>query len=223
MSDDLRSRMLAAMKPTKSASSISNNAKARLHGYSLDFAKENAVTPASHYNRDFINKIKDVTVLPGFSANIASQPEKGCVATVGPEAGCKVEIIELPQAERYRKVFAYLQLRPPAFVESPRWKQCVADGSRFLAVWGEQAQALNWTSADLFGLHDPPANPHPNYNRLSRYDCTGLVWLLQGRKVTALTADTAAIQNPTTGNVTVYRRHNKPGLGPLGDSLEDLK
>ena len=29
-------------------------------------------------------------------------------------------------------------------------------------------------------LHDPPAVPHPSYSRLSRYDCTGLVWLLQG-------------------------------------------
>jgi hypothetical protein len=38
----------------------------------------------------------------------------------------------------------------------------------------------------------------------------------------ALTEATAAIEN-TTGNITVYRRYNKPGLGPLGDSLEDLK
>jgi hypothetical protein len=40
--------------------------------------------------------------------------------------------------------------------------------------------------------------------------------------VTALTADTAAIQNPPTGSITVYRRFNKPALGPLGDSLDDF-
>jgi len=28
-------------------------------------------------------------------------------------------------------------------------------------------------------------------------------------------------KNPT-GAITVYRRHNKPALGPLGDSLDDL-
>jgi hypothetical protein len=74
----------------------------------------------------------------------------------------------------------------------------------------------------LFGLAPVPDNPHPSYRRLSRYDATGLVWLLEGRPVVALTADTAAIENPT-GNITTYRKHNKPALGPLGDSLEDLK
>jgi hypothetical protein len=49
-----------------------------------------------------------------------------------------------------------------------------------------------------------------------------LCWLLEGRAVVALTETTAAIQN-TTGAITVYRRHNKPALGPLGDSLEDLE
>jgi hypothetical protein len=87
-------------------------------------------------------------------------------------------------------------------------------------VWGEQAEVLAWTSADLFGLHTPPPNPDPSYARLSRYDATGLCWLLQGRRVTALTESTAAIENPT-GNLTAYRRFNKPCYGPLGDSLED--
>jgi hypothetical protein len=44
----------------------------------------------------------------------------------------------------------------------------------------------------LFGLHTPPTNPHPSYNRLARYAYTGLIWLLQGQRVTVLT-DNAAI------------------------------
>jgi len=44
---------------------------------------------------------------------------------------------------------------------------------------------------------------------------------LRGRQVLALTESTATVENPT-GAITVYRRHNKPALGPLGDSLEDL-
>jgi hypothetical protein len=40
--------------------------------------------------------------------------------------------------------------------------------------------------------------------------------------VVALTEATAAIQN-ATGAITVYRRHNKPALGPLGDSLDDFQ
>jgi len=51
----------------------------------------------------------------------------------------------------------------------------------------------------------------------------GLIWLLGGREVVVLTEATATIRNPATGSVTVYRMHNRPALGPLGDSLEDLK
>jgi len=144
--------------------------------------------------------------------------------SVGPDSvGCKVEIVELPATGlRYRRTFAALQMKPPALVDVARWRQCVEDGKRFLAKWGEQAEALGWTSADLFGLAPVPERPHPSYRRLSRYDATRLIWLLEGRPVVALTADTAAIENPT-GNITTYRRFNKPTLGPVGDSLDDLK
>jgi len=40
----------------------------------------------------------------------------------------------------------------------------------------------------------------------------GLIWILQGRRVVALTELTAAIETPT-GNITTYRRFNKPPLG----------
>jgi hypothetical protein len=84
-------------------------------------------------------------------------------------------------------------------------------------VHPEQAEALGWTAKHLFGLHKPPNRPHPSYSRLSRYDETGLIWLLGGREVVALTEATAAIQS-STGAITTYRRHNKPALGPVGDS-----
>jgi hypothetical protein len=98
----------------------------------------------------------------------------------------------------------------------------VEDGRWFLTQWGEQAAAFGWTVRDLFGLNPIPARPMPNYRRLSRYDQTGLIWLLRGRPVAALTEATASIKNPT-GAVTIYRRHNKPALGPVGDSLDDLE
>ena len=78
-----------------------------------------------------------------------------------------------------------------------------------------------FTAQDLFGLAPVPDNPHPSYRRLSRYDCTGLCWLLNGRRVVALTEATAAIED-ATGTITTYRRHNKPALGPVGDSLDDF-
>ena len=83
-----------------------------------------------------------------------------------------------------------------------------------------QAEAFGWTERDLFGLPDVLDRPRPKYQRLSRYDQTGLVWLLQGRRVVELTKDKAVIETPT-GTVS-YRRYNKPALGPFGDSLDDF-
>jgi hypothetical protein len=119
-------------------------------------------------------------------------------------------------------VLALLEARRPELVPVDRWQQAVADGRHFLAHWGDQAQALGWTAKDLFGLLTVPEYAKPIFNRLSRYDETGLIWLLGGRRVVALTECTAAIQNPASGAVTMYRRFDKPALGPLGDSLEDF-
>jgi hypothetical protein len=39
------------------------------------------------------------------------------------------------------------------------------------------------------------ACPHPSYQRLSRYDDKGLVWVLEGKPVLAMSSSTAAIQD----------------------------
>jgi len=46
---------------------------------------------------------------------------------------------------------------------------------------------------------------------------------LRGRPVVALTTDTAAAVQKPAGAITVYRKYNKPALGPVGDSLDDLE
>jgi hypothetical protein len=121
----------------------------------------------------------------------------------------------------FAEVLGALDRRCPDYVEAEHWRQCLTGARRFLAAWGDKAAALGWTARELFGLHQPPAKPHPTYSRLSRYDATGLLWLLDGRRVIALTADTAAIESPS-GNILTYRKHRKPALGPLGDSLDDF-
>jgi hypothetical protein len=122
----------------------------------------------------------------------------------------------------YRQVFAALQLRCPEHIELFDWQRTVEDGRSFLGRWGHEAEASGWTARDLFGLHAVPDNPAPTYRRLSRYDETGLIWLLGGRQVVTLNGVAAAIKNPT-GVVTVYRKHNKPAIGPLGDTLDDFQ
>jgi len=153
-----------------------------------------------------------------------SQPTKltepGFVGSVGCSRCHVFKNSASPKLGALQNVFTVLEHRCPDHVEPDRWQQAIADGRTFLARWGDQAHALGWTAGDLFGLFSVPDHVKPSFNRLSRYDETGLIWLLDGRRVAALSEDKAAIQSPS-GNVTIYRKLNKPALGPLG--VDDLQ
>jgi hypothetical protein len=94
--------------------------------------------------------------------------------------------------------FAALEQRCPDAVPVDRWQRAVEDGRRFLGQWAEQAERLGWTPDDLFGLH--PTAP------MRRYDHMGLVWLLGGGKVVALTTDTTTIRMPSGSLLSFYRK-----------------
>jgi hypothetical protein len=110
----------------------------------------------------------------------------------------------------YERTLAALCERCPDLVEEHRWHEAITDANAFVIQWGVQAAALGWTARDLFGLANIPDRPSPNYQRLSRYDQTGLVWLLQGRRVVELTKDKAVIQT-ATGTLS-FRRRTKLAL-----------
>jgi hypothetical protein len=114
------------------------------------------------------------------------------------------ESISAPDSP-YTSTLDALRARCPDHVPADRWQQAVADSDAFLSQWAEQAHVLGWTARDLWGLHAPPQHPSPSYSRLSRYDATGLLWLLEGREVVALTDTTAAVRWPS-GNITMYYR-----------------
>ncbi len=88
----------------------------------------------------------------------------------------------------YAPALKKLRSKCPELVESYRWRQAVTDAENFLAQWGAQAHTLGWTAHELFGLHPVPTHPAPSYERLSRYDVTGLIWLLGGKPVIGLYA-----------------------------------
>lgn len=121
----------------------------------------------------------------------------------------------------YRLIFDALERRCPDFVPNNRWKRAIEDAQSFLAIWGTQADVLGWTASELFGLHPVPTKPHPSFQRLSRYDSMGLIWLLRGRPVVALMATEAAIRCPD-GAILSYRRQSNRVPGPLGDGLDDI-
>lgn len=121
----------------------------------------------------------------------------------------------------YSQALAALRAECPAYVDAADWRQAIEDGRRFVTQWGKQAEALGWAPADLFGLHSVPARPAANYRRLSRYDATGLIWLLRGRLVVALTATEAVMRCPSGANL-MYRRQSKSASEPVGDSIDDI-
>jgi hypothetical protein len=206
---DLRSRLLAAVMGNPAAQDT-RNAASRCDGVTVFNSLQNPdVTPLSSVTPELSRKISAVTPSHQDSGNQIRQETNNAPPYPG------------GLGTTYCRGLATLRERCPEVVEEHRWCEAIADADSFLARWAEQAEALGWTARNLFGLPSVPDKPAPNYQRLSRYDETGLIWLLRGRPVLVLTESTAAIESPT-GTVIVYRRHNRPALGPLGDSLDDL-
>jgi hypothetical protein len=89
--------------------------------------------------------------------------------------------------------------RPSGDVPLLRWQQFVDDIGKFLdGGWAEKAAALNWGPLALFGCdRDKP---------FARVDCSGLLWLLNGRRLVALSENTAAIETRTGARQTFRRR-----------------
>lgn len=83
----------------------------------------------------------------------------------------------VPQHYAFR--FAELQHECPAGVALARWHLAINDAGLFLDQWGRNAHALGWRCSDLFG-HAQRTTP--------ALATMGLVWLLNGRRVLALTA-----------------------------------
>jgi hypothetical protein len=110
-----------------------------------------------------------------------------------------------PRFPRFSRNFEALERRCPAFVDAGSWQQAVTDARAFLIQWGEQADRLEWTADEMFGLAPVPEKPAANYDRLSRHDCKGLIWSLRGGRVIALSEDMAAIRVANGRVLRFYR------------------
>jgi hypothetical protein len=88
--------------------------------------------------------------------------------------------------------------RPPISFPAPWWRGLIRDAELFLATWGSQAADLGWTTLDLFGAHRkaPAAN----------FSCLGLLLVLRGGRVVALTTSTAVIEQQSGARLTYTRR-----------------
>jgi hypothetical protein len=125
-------------------------------------------------------------------------------ATTNFDEGRTAQIFEDNPAGWHAILEELKRMQAPEWAGADRWFQMVEDTDAFLSSWGRAAYDLGWTALDLFGVH--AAAPG------CRYDVMGLVMLLGGRTVFALTEQTAAFRGPS-GSALTYRR--KPTSGAV--------
>jgi hypothetical protein len=82
------------------------------------------------------------------------------------------------------------------------WQQLIVDAERFIDGWAAQAAALGWQDWEIFGCHGRAP--------WSRVQGMGLVLLLHGRGLAALTATEAVIRTRTGARQTHRRKPCDP-------------
>jgi TubC N-terminal docking domain len=84
------------------------------------------------------------------------------------------------------------------------WQQLTVDAERFLDDWAQQAAVFGWPAWELFGCHRRAP--------WGRIDGMGLVLLLHGDPLAALTASEAVIRRPSGAHQTRRRKPADPLL-----------
>jgi hypothetical protein len=93
-------------------------------------------------------------------------------------------------------------MAPPRTYPAHAWQQLIVDTERFLDDWAQQAAALGWPAWELFGCHRRAP--------WGRIQGMGLVLLLHGDPLAALTASEAVIRRPSGAHQTWRRKPADP-------------
>lgn len=109
-----------------------------------------------------------------------------CAAAIEERAGIAEHDGGIPR--HYALAFAEFQHECPAGTALERWQLAINDAGLFLDQWGCSAHGLGWPCAALFGQGRLIA---ATSNQM------GLVWLLNSRRVLALTAVGAHLSDNT--------------------------
>jgi hypothetical protein len=142
-----------------------------------------------------------------------SDAVKALVAPHDPEERAAIVQEGSGAPREWAEAFARLDAAdPPKDIPPARWEQFIDDAGRFLDQgWAVKAKALGWSPLELFGCD----RPRP----LARTDNTGLIWVLRGRRLLALTAETATIENTNVPPHKYRRCINEPGRAVLAWEL----
>jgi hypothetical protein len=100
--------------------------------------------------------------------------------------------------EEWHAILAGLKRCGPAdWFSHEQWSGIISDAENFLTRWGSAAHLLGWTSLDLFGVY--PIAP------AARFDVMGLIPILNGAEVLALTSQTATMRRLSGAVLTFHR------------------
>jgi hypothetical protein len=166
-------------------------------GYQRFKAAEFGFGPATVANPATVGLISSSSVA-GLASVAGHEPDSGplearSVATVAApidESGWSADFVRLnPDCS-------------PASFSGRHWREIIRDGSLFLSTWAIQAHDLGWTALDLFGAHRIAPE--------ARWDCAGLVLLIGGGRVVAMTDASATIQRPSGSRLTYSRTPAHP-------------
>ena len=140
---------------------------------------------------------------PVYECEISELSEKSPIETHGQMLRAALLAVPDGVPEEWVQGVGDLLVMPP----HPDWKEggwhtLQGDALRFIQDWAGQAHRLGWDALDLFGVHRTKPT--------ARLDCMGLVPLLKGRPVLALTEDSAAIKAASGGSLTFCRRGTPP-------------
>jgi hypothetical protein len=115
-------------------------------------------------------------------------------------AHCTIPSVEI--ASWIAGVARLAAMAPPRSYPAHAWQQLITDAERFLGDWAQQAAALGWPGWELFGCHRRAP--------WGRIQGMGLVLLLHGDPLAALTASEAVIRRGSGAHQTRRRKPVDP-------------
>lgn len=102
---------------------------------------------------------------------------------------------------------ALCSMAPPTGFSSERWRRIVDAAGSFLDRWAAEAIACGWSDLDVFGCD--PARPD------ARFDCMGLIMLLDRCEIVGIDKDGADLVSATGIRQRFRRRTTPPGTMSL--------
>jgi hypothetical protein len=139
--------------------------------------------------------------IAGKAALPRTQRAKGISGALEERAAIVEDLVGVPR--EWTEGLAVLCAMPaPTGFSAARWKQIIEGASAFLQRWGSEAARSGWTTLDVFGCH----GDRPDI----RFDCMGIVLLLDRAEVTAVDPQGATLKTVVTGSEQRFRRRLLP-------------